>query len=33
MAKKKGATITFEVTDDGSLKQVGQGSKKGAKKV
>ena len=32
MAKKtKGATITFEVTDDGTLKQVGQRAK-GAKK-
>ena len=28
MAKKvKGATITFEVTDDGTLKQVGQKAK------
>ena len=32
MAKRvKGATITFEVTDDGTLKQVGQRAK-GAKK-
>jgi hypothetical protein len=32
MAKKiKGATITFEVTDDGTLKQVGQKAKGASK--